>query len=462
MCYQYMKIKSVSPNGPKFGFIPCGKCEECRQTMKNGWTFRLAAELENCKKLGWKTGFFTLTYNDMALPHLPRCVFKSQSEWKPISCFSKSDVRNFILRLRKYIWKHYRIISIKYMICAEYGSSTKRPHYHGIISWPSHDDRRPDKVLTAEVMHSLITRFWISGFVFPRYPDGGQDSNGYIHNPFEVSDVGFRAANYAAKYCCKDLTFMRSFDGLDIDKKSKVFRDCDCFHLQSRSLGICCLAGLTDSQKLDLYKNGRSFFGSDRLIPIPIYIKNHIVFDIKYIYKLPDGSEVSKALAKGLSDFGIDVKRLVRRSANQFFKDNLKEIFDCKSSFYETLFDDAIGVDHWLALNIEQKLAVDVSGLLSSYMMANGLSSRSLAEYYLAYYGVPYERCFDVSPCVQWCSRYDCSIDFNDVPLFDADLKRSLDALFSFVLGSYRFADNTNPTQDVIDFVSDFHRSTPY
>ena len=131
-----MSINSSSPFAPKELFIPCGNCTECRQVYRTGWRIRLQNDLEhyNIKK-GWKIGFFTITYSQDNLPLLPDYLLNNPNDSVP--CFNRTHARSFIDSLRKWLWKHYNITNIRYLIASEYGENTRRPHYHGIICWPA-------------------------------------------------------------------------------------------------------------------------------------------------------------------------------------------------------------------------------------------------------------------------------------------------------------------------------------
>lgn len=99
--------KWVAPAGASI-LVPCGKCLACLTTKRNDWSFRLMQE--------WRasTGalFVTLTYH-------PKFV--------PDTGVNKRHVQLFMKRLRKVAPK------IRYYAVGEYGTKTKRPHYHLIL-----------------------------------------------------------------------------------------------------------------------------------------------------------------------------------------------------------------------------------------------------------------------------------------------------------------------------------------
>lgn len=104
-------------------FVPCGHCPACIVSNANEWRVRLQEELSNSSS----AFFFTLTYDDESLP-IKDC---SRITGYPViaPCVDKRDVQLFIKRLRK----KFKTSKIRYFIVSEYGPTTFRPHYHGII-----------------------------------------------------------------------------------------------------------------------------------------------------------------------------------------------------------------------------------------------------------------------------------------------------------------------------------------
>lgn len=115
-----MCISSVTINDKRAGssggkmMVPCGRCHECRAARSASWSFRILEEYKNHTEGHFVT--FTidnehLAYGDDIYPTLV-----------------KSDVQKYFKRLRFNSGK-----KIKYYACGEYGSRSKRPHYHAII-----------------------------------------------------------------------------------------------------------------------------------------------------------------------------------------------------------------------------------------------------------------------------------------------------------------------------------------
>lgn len=483
MCNKlYVKIKSCCAAGVKRAFLPCGVCEDCRQALKNSWVFRLRVDLEKLTEKGWKIGFLTLTYNDEHLPHIPACLFVD--DYSRIPCFKKSDIRTFFIKLKKWLLKYYGCrldkesgvdTRIRYMVCCEYGESTQRPHYHGIVCFPPNV---PPKELFAkieELWRGKITNDGKSctgnGWVIPRKFDGWLDSFGVRHNGFLCSSVK-AASLYAAKYCCKDLAYLDFIKSVRLRKRRygyvKGYRYVDdvkvlCndgdldslevlpaetqhlesynlkewkgkpigdnglvlvdklsnympFHYQSKSLGLSFLDGLSDAQKLDYLKHGFGFVGEEKLSQLPVYLKNKIIFDPYYV--------VDK----------ITGKRLVRRKAKQFFCDNLNDIYDLKVKFISDKIKDFQSISFWRSLGADERDIRDVS----SFQDFLTCEPDWLASLYISYFGVNREECYDMNLALAWYRRYDVDyVDVTDVPLISELFWQNIHLVFNFFLGLY-------------------------
>lgn len=401
-------------------FTGCGHCEECRTVYKSSWGFRLQAEIEHLvqRREPYKVCFFTLTYNDGNLPRLPRDAFRSdyllQVDKEPLGsplyreymrylnvpCFSRDDVQSFVHSVREWLWREYDYKDVSYFIASEFGDSTRRPHYHGLLAVPPSVD--------TDRLHAFICQAWTwKGFVFPRCPQGGYDSHGYKHLPFVVQSPE-ASARYCAKYVCKDLAYNEflSREGLSdlvLDLKSRAFRRCSCFHVQKRSLGACILDGLSSRSKLELLTLGKSFAGDSEFHKIPIYIRNKILFDNKYQYELMSPRfEGSKHFKKSLGSIALGedfpVRRLVRREASAFFKENVAEIYRLKVSAYSDFFGDIGRVENYRGRGFPPSV-VDLGVRCIDYLTRDlGLDFDRIARYYLLYDGVPRERRLYCSP----------------------------------------------------------------
>lgn len=152
-CVSPLSIKS--PTGV-FNAVPCGKCWMCLARRRREWSFRLSEEL----KVSSSAKFVTLTYDD---DHLPRSDIG-------FPVVEKRDVQLWLKRLRKRLQASGD--KIRYFLVSEYGSHTKRPHYHAILfNLPLECD-----------LQDLLVSTW---------------QKGHVH----IGDVTDASISYCAKYC---------------------------------------------------------------------------------------------------------------------------------------------------------------------------------------------------------------------------------------------------------------------
>lgn len=88
--------------------VPCGKCLACLSNKRYDWSCRIMEE----QKVSSSAMFVTLTYSEK---YLPNCGVV------------KRHLQLFFKRLRK------KCPKIRYYAVGEYGSITRRPHYHIIL-----------------------------------------------------------------------------------------------------------------------------------------------------------------------------------------------------------------------------------------------------------------------------------------------------------------------------------------
>lgn len=387
LCVALRKIKTsfdvVQNGGKKFVFAPCGVCEDCQNTKRYAWAWRLTSDLQYyVKQRGYKVGFITLTYDDDNLPRFPA----KYGALSGMSCFDKEDTNKLILYLRKTLHRDYGIKEFLYFLASERGpNSTHRPHYHLIIAWD------PSTGVSAEIMHSRIKHYWYScaethkGFVTPRYPMGGEvKRSGARILPFEVSTLNdcLKSAFYTAKYVTKDIYFMREIeDKVTRDTfKSREFKRFLPHHRQSKSLGFHGIASLSDAEKIDLLLRGKAFLGSDRLSMPPLYIQNKLLFKPCYILE-----PLSKMYPQG--------RRVVRQAYTKFYNDYFGLIFENKVKYYDTLFSMMQDFSYWSTSGVDYSLYKDIPYFIRDNATLEKLGC-SLSVAYLAYYGRPYNYCF--------------------------------------------------------------------
>lgn len=109
--YQYL----INYDWKNQAMLPCRKCIGCKTDHAKEWALR--AKLEN--KNSPNNFFITLTYKDEYIP-------KNQNEKNTLK---QKDLITFINTLRKHFHRKSHN-GIKYIASSEYGTKTKRPHYH--------------------------------------------------------------------------------------------------------------------------------------------------------------------------------------------------------------------------------------------------------------------------------------------------------------------------------------------
>lgn len=150
----------------KIQYVPDGKCYTCRSKRAYHWVNRLKDE-SLCHAY---TIFFTLTYSEDNVPLFNfepdgvlsgrfygenRYIVPDNTDEKSIKLLDanngrlrvldKQDVQLFVKRFRRHLDYEYKrrfgkdsvTPSVRYYICGEYGSTTYRPHYHGIFWFDS-------------------------------------------------------------------------------------------------------------------------------------------------------------------------------------------------------------------------------------------------------------------------------------------------------------------------------------
>lgn len=121
--------------------VPCGKCHGCKADQSLMWSIRAYHE----SQLHAQNSFITLTYDDAHLP----------ADGK----INKDHLQRFFKRLRKTLPQ-----KIRYFACGEYGSKTRRPHYHAIIFG---EDWLPGSTPVTDTLytHKDLVNTWGMGMV---------------------------------------------------------------------------------------------------------------------------------------------------------------------------------------------------------------------------------------------------------------------------------------------------------
>lgn len=179
-CFHPVRIRVLQPDGrTRYQYVPCGKCESCINQKSLEWTNRLEKERQ-C----WKyCVFFTLTYDEKNVPlylynqkdrllldpDTDECIDCSNlgfrlhaflSRRHRIRHVSVRDVQLFMKRLRYFVSSinnSYESKQIRYYVVSEYGPTTLRPHYHGLLFFNSQE--------TASHFDWLLHKSWTLGIV---------------------------------------------------------------------------------------------------------------------------------------------------------------------------------------------------------------------------------------------------------------------------------------------------------
>lgn len=116
--------------------IPCGKCPECRRKIRNGWTGRLAAELQTSIRDGFSPIFITLTFRDEYLPQTTKDCYAY------LHHFNDAFRKRYGFRLR-------------YAFATDV-SPRGRLHLHGILY----------NITRSQISYELLRNAWRYGFVW--------------------------------------------------------------------------------------------------------------------------------------------------------------------------------------------------------------------------------------------------------------------------------------------------------
>lgn len=186
------------------------------------WLFRLREQ----RKLSLSAAFLTFTYDD---EHLPLSFNGNPT-------LNKTDVQRFLKRLRKKCQA-----KIKYYFVGEYGTQTKRPHYHCIIF------NLPASAL--RVGSDLLADTWGLGLI-------------------QIDPCNMGSMSYVTKYLMKGR--WQPLNELD-DRDSE-------FSLMSKGMG---LSYLTPQMKKYHIQNhiGHCTLPGGSLLPLPRYYVNKIFQD---------------------------------------------------------------------------------------------------------------------------------------------------------------------------------------
>lgn len=229
---QYYYIDTYGDQQPIFLEVPCGKCILCREKKANEWVSRGMAETQSSTNIPY---FITLTYNDNCLPR---------------NGVRKRAAQLFMKRLRINLSRETgESFNLRFFLCSEYGSKTKRPHYHAILwnvpnldpSWEIHNKKLQD----------IVQRSWSFMVSKKRYEQLSDELDKYGHPVYKYHDTDnnrYRALygytvcsecnEHRVRYCMK---YMRKESEIPtrVDTSTGEIKSMnDVFFLSSRRRGI--------------------------------------------------------------------------------------------------------------------------------------------------------------------------------------------------------------------------------
>ena len=298
MCTNPIRIKNPSVyfnhtlhSAPAYYDVPCGACLECRQVKRAEWQTRISLEMSDLYARGGKAIFLTFTYNGSCLPYL-RVLDRPA-----IPCFRHSDVLRFLNKIKVFANREFGKGSYRYFFTSEYGSNTKRPHYHALFFL----EPSVDEVVFAE----KCREYWTFGFMFPRMRNGV-----YVDNDNNPSSILIRSlaggAKYVAKYVTKDLSYyddnsvsaaLAPYTYCDFDyivregstiveyipcfrtvNPAVVHKDCMPKHWQSKGLGSVILRNKSTHELVDYLHRGVYNPLTQKVVPCPQYIIDKLMY----------------------------------------------------------------------------------------------------------------------------------------------------------------------------------------
>lgn len=253
--------------------VPCGRCPLCKRRRVNEWVFRLEQE-EKRSDSAW---FLTLTYDQQTVPLTSNNMMTLR----------KKDLQNYWKRLRKLNPQS----KIKYYAVGEYGSTTRRPHYHAIVFNCSEQ--------------SLVDAWSLDGI-----------SIGHVH----IGKVTGASIAYTIKYIDKDSV---------IPLHANDFRQKE-FSAMSKRLGDNYINQKTEAyHKADYSRNYLTRPGGIR-VPMPRYYRNKM-FDDKE--KRKQVAHIQQAVKKSREELKAHYEKVYGSNNVEFTFDDYLE--SCRYGRYK-------------------------------------------------------------------------------------------------------------------------------
>lgn len=231
---------------PIYIVVPCNKCCLCRDKIAREWATRAMCE---CQTSTGVPLFVTLTYNNWSLPE---------------KGLDSKHVQLFMKRLRINLNRYLNYdVNLRFFLCGEYGSRTKRPHYHLLLwNFPALDSKKRtlsiiekswSYVISKRNLHHVPQEYVFKDDVANRH----RALFGYVH----LQEMKAGHTKYCMKYMRKDSKVPTG--------KNDVFFLCS----RKRGLGFQWLQEHTDE-----------------------YIKNPQLYDVRFPDRYNNGKVYSAAM----------------------------------------------------------------------------------------------------------------------------------------------------------------------
>ena len=252
--------------------VACGQCLGCRMTYARNWAIRCL--LESCLYPKESCWFVTLTYSDVFVPRSFACDVDTGEVLYETQTLVKRDFQLFMKRFRKNLHENYGVDNIRFFACGEYGSLSKRPHYHFILFGLPFSDKYFKKHRIQNSGHLMydckpICESWSREVVFEDSVTREKKKESVSIGISCVEELTFDSAAYVAGYMLKKVK------GKESDLYYKSHGIIPEFSLMSRKPGIA--GGYYDMYGDEIYKNDslqRRFPGLDYTPKPPKYFDN--------------------------------------------------------------------------------------------------------------------------------------------------------------------------------------------
>lgn len=280
--------------------VGCGRCCECGALSALQWNHRITQEYNDCISKGGYVLFDTLTYDNDHLPKVSR-FYPGLPKSLDFQCFDYEDVKLFLKRLRKRLFKQFGYKNLRYFIVSEYGQDdryTHRPHYHALFFVD-----RSKSIIDPCALSSYISAAWSNGRTdgIPFKP------RKYVlaHNVLDSVSNGQLACLYVSKYVQKNSSYQSVIDSRidDLDawfkrnnadltpRKVRIRRlrsRIGQFHRQSLGFGLSAIKHIdVDDVVARGYLVYQPYGSLPLKVPLSTYFKRKLLQECIYIGTKP-------------------------------------------------------------------------------------------------------------------------------------------------------------------------------